>query len=618
MVYVGELQEALAVSQTEKRPDVDYLLRRAREDHDFDTVLVQDLSRLTRGGLEHGLALYFEFKKVGVLIASITDGLIDGEEKLKEAINRFQEARAHSKAGTLNMLRGRIKSRRDGRCVYTFQIPYGLDRLYMTQEGEPLHIIRNLSDGTQVQLDPTGEKLLRTFGRNEDGVWNHYIKQKDEHMTLIPGDPKRIEVIQRIFRRKFVDGWGQFRIARELNDEGVLSAKGRRFAASTIQKTLQNSIYHGIGVGNRHSWAEFYKAGQLTPQIVPDRSKRKKKPLAHFRPEIEWYEQVFPNLHDYLGLESITMSVVKRWQRDNQKRLAAQLPLKSGGDRYPETDFILRGVLRSKQGDHLMSGCRMKNGAGYEYRYYRVTQGRTNPKTNDVLSKLVPAEMLEEAAMQVLKDALSTFTDIEPVVRAVVEEEAAMLTGDVQNIEKLKKERQALEHQIDFYVEEMSLLGDEGVRHKTAPLRRKMLDISARIDVARQAAESSTLDVGETVRAVEASCRQVLTSFDTLTRSQIRHLLRALIKRTVVDLETREAVMEVHMPLWAVKPTKNIVDAVCADDTNFQIGGDGAYAPPAIKIALFTCVSQRVEMRFCMACTRSASPAGGESRTIAA
>jgi hypothetical protein len=275
MAYVGEMQEALGVSQTAKRPDIDYLIKRASQQRDYDTILVQDLSRLTRGGLEHGLELYFKFKSLGVLIASITDGLIDGEDKLREAIKRFEEANAQSKAGTLNMLRGRIKSRRDGRTVYTFQIPYGIDRLFSNAEGEPLHILRDLSDGTQVLLDPTGQRVLRTFGRNEDGEWNHYVKQKDEYMTLIPGSEERVNVMRQIFRRRFVDGWGQTKIARELNDAAIVSAKGRRFACSTIYRMLQNSIYLGVGLGNRRSTALFYQAGKLTPQLVPPKGKDK-------------------------------------------------------------------------------------------------------------------------------------------------------------------------------------------------------------------------------------------------------------------------------------------------------------------------------------------------------
>ena len=47
-----------------------------------------------------------------------------------------------------------------------------------------------------------------------------------------------------------------------------------------------------------------------------------------------------------------------------------------------------------------------------------------------------------------------------------------------------------LEDQIDFYVGEMALLGKEGVKHKTEGLRRKLLQISTRIEVAQRSLDS--------------------------------------------------------------------------------------------------------------------------------
>ena len=67
-----------------------------------------------------------------------------------------------------------------------------------------------------------------------------------------------------------------------------------------------------------------------------------------------------------------------------------------------------------------------------------------------------------------------------------------------------------MDEQIDFYVKQMAFLGTEGVRGKTDSLRRKLLDLSRRIKV-------------------------------------------------VVDLETREAVMEVPMPLWAIGTDRNVI-----------------------------------------------------------
>src|SRR5215207_6221761 len=86
----------------------------------------------------------------------------------------------------------------EGRSPHTRRPPYGLDRLY-SADGKDLHVIRNLADGTQQMLDPISGEVLRVFGRNPSkGTPNHYIKQKNEKVRLIPGEPARVATVLRI------------------------------------------------------------------------------------------------------------------------------------------------------------------------------------------------------------------------------------------------------------------------------------------------------------------------------------------------------------------------------------------------------------------------------------
>jgi hypothetical protein len=68
MTYVTDMKEAVSASQIKRRPDLQRIMQRKKTLNDFDVVLVQDLSRLTRGGTEHGLELYFKFKELGLRI----------------------------------------------------------------------------------------------------------------------------------------------------------------------------------------------------------------------------------------------------------------------------------------------------------------------------------------------------------------------------------------------------------------------------------------------------------------------------------------------------------------------------------------------------------------------
>src|SRR5262249_22095795 len=61
------------------RTDIEQIIRRKQERDDFDVLLVQDMSRFTRGGAEHGMKLEFDLNAAGVEIVFVSDNLPDGD-----------------------------------------------------------------------------------------------------------------------------------------------------------------------------------------------------------------------------------------------------------------------------------------------------------------------------------------------------------------------------------------------------------------------------------------------------------------------------------------------------------------------------------------------------------
>ena len=616
MAYVGQLQEAFGVSQVESRPDINALLNRKRDFDDFDTVLVQDLSRLTRGGLEHGLSIYFEFRHAGIQIVSITDGLIDGEEKLKEAIRRFEEARAQVKINTLNMMRGLNRSRREGRCLYHQNVPYGIDKLFTSADGTPLYVIRKMPDGSQEKRDATNTFVLRTYPKNENGVNLHHAKQRDEYVTAVPGNPEYRAINNRIFRRRFVDGVGGRRIARELNDDGLLSASGKKWSFIAVQNVYRNPIYLGTGIANRNSWAIFYKHGKTIPEAVPaqatriiDRrgsqkrdSQHKKPPLSSYRPANEWYVQLFPVLDDYIELDPVVKKAARAWQQSEMIRLASRTALRPGGDRYPDSDFILKGVLRSKQGLHKMRGCRLKKKTK-NYRYYRVCNAWTCPTAGSVLGKLVPADMVEEAAIGVLKLALSSYPDLKSTILKVLSDELMVANASDGAIESLKNNRKALREKIEFYVESMiSVMGSEDVKRKTAPLIEQLSQLDQKIALLEDRKnDEELLSPTEMCDRLETRCKEMLNSIDEMDREQVRHLLTNVVTDMTVDMATRDTTLSVRLPSWAISGAHEL----CAVDGASQCPSNSAYLSGDIKLGSFHCKQTTKYRPFCMECRRS-------------
>src|SRR5436853_2328223 len=79
MVCVDRMTLDVTGSVPGARSDLDELIRRKKEQDDFDAVLVQDASRLTRSGPAHGMHVLFELRSLGADVVSIKDDLPEGD-----------------------------------------------------------------------------------------------------------------------------------------------------------------------------------------------------------------------------------------------------------------------------------------------------------------------------------------------------------------------------------------------------------------------------------------------------------------------------------------------------------------------------------------------------------
>jgi hypothetical protein len=143
------------------RSDIDRLIERKRQGDDFEVVLLQDATRFTRSGPAHGLKLLYELRAAGLEVVFVKDDLPAGD--LGDVMRglQFFSGKEQSRSIAHAVARGASLSLKEGRCAHCKAPPYGVDRLYTTEAGEPKHIIRNLLDGTQVKLHPeTGAPCL--------------------------------------------------------------------------------------------------------------------------------------------------------------------------------------------------------------------------------------------------------------------------------------------------------------------------------------------------------------------------------------------------------------------------------------------------------------------------
>ncbi len=98
-----------------------------------------------------------------------------------------------------------------------------MQRLLLDEQREPLHV-----------LQPGQRK----------GIQN-------QRVTLVEGPPEEVAIIRRIFEAFVVKGDSEYKIAEDLNRDGIPSPSGRRWAAGSVLARLRNEKYAGTMVYNR-------------------------------------------------------------------------------------------------------------------------------------------------------------------------------------------------------------------------------------------------------------------------------------------------------------------------------------------------------------------------------
>lgn len=550
MVCVDHVSlEGVSGSVPGNRTDIQELVARKQTKDDFDVLLVQDTSRLTRAGVHHAHRIQSELNAVGIDVVFSQHDIPDDETgELMVSVRAFSDQH-QAKSISLASTRGSMSSLLEDRSAYCRRPPYGIDKLYLSSDGKPLHIIRNCTDGTQLMLDAdTGAKITE-FGINEkSGVPNHYLKQKQERVQLIPGDKKCVEVVRRIYRRHYIDGWGWYRIAKELNGEGMPSPTGRKWNNPTVGNILRNPIYLGRGIGNRYTSAIYHMRAPNRP-VESEVQKRelydRKRPALRTRKGSDWIEQQHPQLTDLLDPE-VREIAAERQARHLSNQALGHSP-KPNRDRHRDSKYILKGILHSKQGDLPMTGITTGN-KGSKKRYYRISRAHSAPDDQKVLRKQIPADPLEEAVLEAVKATFLSLPDLRERIGRQIQRVAEEQTVDSTERDELLAERddirKKLEMVIDHFDSDMQDLGQQ----KIGVLRNQLRSVEQRLAHCSSAPPQGKQEIEQRINQTVDAIHRLAEHLSTAPPATLRQYLKLFIRNLVVDLETREVLMEIGLP----------------------------------------------------------------------
>lgn len=516
----------------------------------------------------------------------------------------YLSGKQHAKSISIATSRGSMSSLLADRSAHCRLPPYGIDRLYVGSDGTPLHIIRNLSDGTQVKLDPAIKAVLARFSRNGGrGTRQHYIKQKDERIVLVPGAAEAVAAINLIFRKYHLDGWGYRRIARELNAQGLPAARGKQWSTTAINQILHNPTYLGLGIANRSS-AGIYSVrspNQPKPSQVDERTlAASKAPPRKLRPRSEWFERQEKALETLLEPEVRAVALSKLDRLVDQ--LAHVPQPRSTKDRHAESDFILKGILTSKQGGHPMTG-RKTGKKEKRVRYYAVSRGTSVPVRDSVLTRMISAEPIERAVVAALREVLLSKGELRQTIERMVREQMKVVRLDDVAVTALRKQREGLAAKLSFVIDELDEIGRDIAKAKIAQFQAQLRVLDEQIGRVAQTSGFSGVSVEAVVMSVLDQLDGLANTIHELPSMALRRVIQLLVAKLEVDLETRAIELELRLPTWAIG-NADAIQTACASVTDLHAGEQPRHTPQGAMLALFDCALAKLGRNICYGCTR--------------
>ncbi len=353
------VDDAISGTSTTQRKAFQQMLADAQEPTcAFRYVVVYDVKRF--GRLDNDEAGYYRhlLRLHGVEVLYVSENFTgDGTDDLLRPVKQWQ-ARQESKDLSKVTIRG-LLSRVDGGWWMGGTPPYGYDLRYENDRGEFLFVVRFQPDGTKHILDEAGD-LDRTLARGE-----RVSITKRDRARLLPSDPARITVVERIYQMAAEEQRGYAAIASALNDDKVPTPRGPawsriysgRWVSSTIREILLNPAYTGDMVWNRRRDGRFHK---ISGGRATERSEAYGARLVP-NPEEDWI--IVRDAHPALiARRHFEQARQVRESRTTSRKQKGRNPRAVGGWKGQRARYLLSGLVVCGRCGGRYEGCVRRKG----------------------------------------------------------------------------------------------------------------------------------------------------------------------------------------------------------------------------------------------------------------
>jgi len=514
---------------------IDEIIARKRQGERIDYVVYYDQSRFARSGPMHFGSLAERLDDAGIDLAE-TDGFL--EDPAMAPIVRTVKAvmsQQHAQAIADNSARGSQSSLRNGRRVHSTTPAYGIDKLRMTPEGKPEYIIRQLTDGTRLFLHPQTKEVLHTY---PPGV-RLPKKAPLGRDSLVPGDPALREIVVRIFRLHHDDEWGGLRIARALNDEGVPSPTGKKWATGVVNALLRNEVYVGVGYANKYSQAIYVNQAEGRPEPLP---KQKGRVIRGIRSSDNWYAVEYPELADYLPPDLRRAAEAEQAEhRERIKTGKIQEPISKNGRQH----HLLSGILTEKTTGETMNA----QASGQPLRvYYSLLKAKTWAPAGSPLRRWLPSAPLHRAALEEIEALICSLPDLrDRIIKEIIDQDRGRL-GGAGEAKQLRAEVEKLGKR---YKSQLARLGgpdDAAVNEAIDETTNRIRVIEDRLGAMNAGPGMTTAEVEAVADGIIRDLSDMLKKYAEEGEPALRQLAKTMISSAVADLYAEEVAFEFAIP----------------------------------------------------------------------
>ena len=458
------IDEGISGDNTEKRDAFQRMIQDAQEKGDFEVVLCWDQSRFGRfDSLEAGYWI-FPLIKAGVTkLVTVANGVIDwsrDDHRMLYGINQDAGMRRYLTDLSRNVVRGQVARAKEGKWTYGAP-PYG------------------------------------------------YVVGDDGRLTY--GDDDKVATVRLIYALR-MEGRGYRAIAKELNDRGVPSPRGKSWGPQTVHDKLEDPAYAGDIVFPRRKRGKYHTSADGRPVDAKSRESKAARPT------------VIRNAHPAIVTREMFSEVQEVMQQDRK------LYSRGAPNLTPLAGLLYCGNCGGKMvatRDH-----RVSNPSGRRYRCGTYHSGKgcgCCEVQQDDLMRVIAAKIRETVLCG----------SIEALEAKIAQEiERRRRRDELEDETTLRKRLARLEQQIETAIDRLTEVDDAVVPRLNQKI--KELDVQRAATLARL----SHIKLAEETRPDPKKIARRVWQLDKVLKdgkpAKVREALAKIIQRVTLNFERGE------------------------------------------------------------------------------